>query len=866
MTFLSRNGSWAFPSGIFNRRCCASVASRFASQQFIFTVAALSVICAKLVHIYAHLAALSLGVILQWGLSFFFQDTLLLLFLRYLLDQQAFSSRWVRIPATLVAVLICFFVLALGTVNISFYALAGTEVHWRNVGFVGDKTSRKVLVSGLFSSAITGTVILGVSWVLQDLCYSAAGMVLDVAKWPFIFVLRKIPFTRRFVQPAAPTTEYQFDYEYDHVNQQENQNLFLDEPKHERGSGLASRFSLRTNAKLTTYLYVFFGVVLFIQLASYMFQPNEASLVFMSWNLILLPWVDFSHSSPSLSGLLPFRGNGINREWDTKSALTKPIHWSWLPKEKLAGFEDWYEPNADHYNAAEDPLRISNLDDDLLPELRDTLANTSIRHVVLVKLESTRNDVFPIKKDGYIWNKLSRSFGSKHLSEAAEERLSTLTPVANLLTGDFDDGFKHNSTKGRGGLSFSNAFTTATYTMKSMTGTLCGITPLLADFNIEHLNHVYQPCLAQIFDAFNTMNDDKKGVDPNDFRTFNWRSSFVQSVTNGYDHQWEQMPGLGYVNESFVYAEYLRNKTDKEPRLGIVDIPDINYFGMPEVAIEDYVRDAFVSAKKNNERAFLFHMTSTTHHPFGMPAEEEYVSLAEDGGLDELSHYINTIGYADRWFGKILNILEEEGVANETLIIFTGDHGLSIAEDGGNTPYNNPNIGCFHIPLVLSHPQLPQIQIDSPVQNIQVLPTILDMLRVTKSLPEIADKAADDLARNYEGQSLIRPLKTSDPAKDLSHWEFTVLNPGRIRIAVRNANFPDFRLMVPVVENVEWRFTDIKKHPHEEEAILSFGFREFLQRVEKDHSKEASEWCEDAAFMARWWVEDNRKRYRYEIV
>lgn len=63
---------------------------------------------------------------------------------------------------------------------------------------------------------------------------------------------------------------------------------------------------------------------------------------------------------------------------------------------------------------------------------------------------------------------------------------------------------------------------------------------------------------------------------------------------------------------------------DEAAKLGPVNLADVNYHGMPKVAIEDYLRDVFTSAKKNYERVFLSHLTSSTHHDFCIPTDERY--------------------------------------------------------------------------------------------------------------------------------------------------------------------------------------------------------------------------------------------------
>ncbi|GJN69696.1 hypothetical protein PLICBS_003746 [Purpureocillium lilacinum] len=826
-----------------NRRFLHGLLTRFACRSFVFSLAAVSTIGAKAVHIYAHHTALNASDLLFWGSSFFTQDTAFLLFLRLLLDDRSFSTRrWLRVIAVTLATVVAIITYSLASTNISFFAVAGSEVHWRNIGFVGDKSSRKVLLSGLASSIIVGVALIALSSIVQDYLFSVAGLAQNIVAWPFA----RLGFLVRRCLPDSPKYTY-----LQHRDDDDDPDLELKgELDHESGN-------LPSNSR---WAKIVVGAAVILQVLSSIIRPEESSLVFLSWTMVLLPWVDFAHSSPSLAGLLPFYGNGINRHWDDRTALTKPPPFSWLPQEgPVAGFEDWYAPNSEHYNAAQDPLKISNLEDYLLPQLREKLAGISIRHVLLLKLESTRKDVFPIKKNGFIWNKFAGTFPDKKLPKKAEERLATLTQTANFLTGDYNDGFAHKDKKRRGGINFNNAYTTATYTLKSMTGTLCGITPLVADFNVEYQNHIYQPCLPHILDVFNKLGGTNS---TDDFTSLKWRSSMVQSITDTYDKQREQMPFLGYTPENFIYKEYLQSDAAK---FGAVKLPEINYYGMAEVAIEDYIRDAFVMARERNERIFLSHFTSTTHHPFAIPEEEEYVELSNDG-LGDLSHYVNSVGYVDRWLNRILGILDEQHVANETLVILVGDHGISVAENNGVTPYFNPNIGNFHVPLVISHPDLPHIDIDDAVESLQILPTILDVLLETGSLSHAQSRAAEDLIRNYEGQSLIRPLRKVSDEQSGSHgyWQFTVMNPGRAMLAVRDARDSNRRLVVPVVENVEWRYTDLGPDPHEEDATVAFDFFSCLQKIKEKHGIEASKWAEEAAFMARWWVEENRKRYRFD--
>jgi len=819
-----------------------SVALRIFTRQFIFAIATVALLGAKLLHIYAHLDALQLHTILAFGWSFFFQDTIVLLLFRVLLDQGIFAL----CASFLVSVLL----LLMSAGSMAFYITAGTELRWKNMKAIHDPSAFKMLATGIVMLLIVMAVLFVVAMVLQSVCFVVADACIHVLKIPVRFVLKRVAKWRgkNYVpeeeaenkaylllsQDESESDEYGFDLET-------NQPVQNPSPPPQTSSLM-----------LCLRLLVSFGMAL--QVLCTMFRPPDSSLAFLSWTLPLMPVVHLMVGATlSTVVALPVSFQHI-------TALGQPKPFAWLPESPHAGFEDWYR-QMPHYDANKDPLELSNNNEKLLPALEDIIKDVSIKHVMLMKLESTRKDVFPLKKNAGVWDRLASTYKGGKVPAKVEEQIASLTPMARYLTGDLENGFingSHNIEREgrtfRGGISAQNAHTTATYTLKSLLGTHCGVVPLAADFNREYTEHIYQPCLPHIFDAMNDLqcgNASNKGAKK-------WNSKFMQSTTLGYDNQDLLMPKLGFFPENIIGGEYLKEEGHKfAPK----NLSDVNYYGMPEIAIEDYLRDAFATAKKNDEHLFLSHLTSTSHHDFSLPEDESMVPLTGDKDWDMLSRYLNSIGYVDRWLSKVLDILDEEGVADETLIILVGDHGLSIAEDMSFTPYHNPRINNFHVPLVVSHPSLPAINITEPVTSMQILPTLLDLLIETNTFSKCEANAARDLLRNYEGQSLLRPQKTiSDDSKHLG-WQFTIMNPGGSSLAVRDANEPNLRLIVPLQAGSEWRFTDLKRDPYEKEPVLSFDYQTLVRRLDNQLQKA---WAKRAVQMAEWWVEENHKRYRFK--
>lgn len=842
------------------------VGSRFANQRLIFTLLTLAVCGAKGTHLHNNRFSIAPKRMLLFFFSFFTQDILLLIFIRLLLSHWLPSAQGkLRCFVTALTSLLIFYNIALGILSISFYLVAGAEIHWRNIGFIADPSARAIILSGLMTLIAVLCLAIVLSALLQCACYALFGVGADLVNWPILFVGRKSglypgsqisysPLPQR-EEPARRFNKYDKVSSYGGYFGNSEKSRLLSTSSQSKGSILHG-FSSRCKSTLHALPYVVVSILLTALFTLTLLRPKDSSLIFLSWTSGLLPFVDFTSTSPFLDDLPSYFENGIQRSWDNHTALTQPIPFNWLPADTpLAGFEDWYM-NETHYNAAADPLRVSNLQEPLRKALRGRLKDISVRHVMLFVLESTRNDVFPIKKNGLIWDRFAKTWPGQELPREVQETLSKLTPTANFITGDYDDGFEHAEEKRRGGVRFTNAYTAATYTLKSLLGTVCGVAPLVGDFNLEHAHHIYQPCLPHVLDAMNKVEDDgrkRRG------QSSGWKSYFFQAATIDYDNQNRLMAKMGFPAENTIDREYLRSPTATH---GAVTLPNINEFAFEEDPLEDYIRDIFAEANDTNGRVFLTHLTSTSHHRFYMPKKEKYVKMAN--GVDMMSRYINTEGYSDRWIRKVLDVLDEQGVANETLVIFLGDHGVSLPENDLASPYYNPNIGVGHIPLVLSHPQLPAFNAHDSVHSSQVLPTVLDLLLETGSLTDASQQVAKDLIHNYEGQSLLRRLNPMDPRTGQGHWQFTVTNPGRALLTVRDTRFPERRLVVPVIENVAWRYSNLDSDPQEKDSVQNFDFISFLQGVEEVHGRNVARWAEEGAFVTRWFVKENSKRWRFD--
>lgn len=762
--------------------------------------------------------------------------------------------------------------------NFSVYVFTGAELHWRQAkNFTGDAAAVRTLLTGLTGFLIGEALLISGTFFTARYIHTFTGGVLHVLAWPCRWVVARLnpclePFMGRIRsqlqtdKPLPDPRRYeQISLEDDYLNdsgEEDEGDYFLDNNTRNHITAASTietvrRVSDRLLPRLLVILFMISAVVLRC------IRPADPVYLYLSGTLPLSMYFEGGgHTDTAIDiSALPWEYNYLKGN----SSLSTPPDWSWMTKEAGPGFDDWKKgkkitkETGTHYNP-DNPLHLSNLQDPVLDQVKDALesGDVKIKHVILLKLESARADIFPLRKDSFMHKRIASTWPDKQIPKDVTQIIANLTPTAERLTG-FPNGYEYNNSqqehpKPYGGISAKNAYTTSTYTLKSLAGTLCGITPLVADFNREWEYHIYNPCMPHVLDMLNKQQEPKH--DTRDFTYYPWHSVWMQSVTEGYDNQDKLTPQMGFFDKRT--KEIMEEANATHP----ITSEEINYYGYADTELREYIRDVIDDAERNHTRLFLTHLTGTTHHPWGLP-NDIYADILgnKKGSNNDLNRYLNAVGFVDDWLAEILDILEEKGIRNETLIAMAGDHGLSLPNDGGITPYDNPHVGSFQVPIVLAHPHLPPVTIEAPTSSDQIVPSIIDLLIESRSLSKHSTRAAKDILSMYEGQSLIRPLiQEKNGVKD---WQFTVMNTGGSWLAVRSAARPEFRLVIPLVSDVEWRFSDLSVDPDELEPISRFSLGDLATDLSKKYEKDVLDWLYEAAYVSNWWVEENWARWRF---
>jgi len=210
--------------------------------------------------------------------------------------------------------------------------------------------------------------------------------------------------------------------------------------------------------------------------------------------------------------------------------------------------------------------------------------------------------------------------------------------------------------------------------------------------------------------------------------------------------------------------------------------------GKPGEHIEDRMAKEAVAWLKGRDRTkpfFMNYWQFSVHAPFGAKPEliERYRNKIERGAAQQSPTYAAMVHSLDDAVGSLLDALDAEGIADETVIVFYSDNGGNIhcglnETDAAGKEYvtaitsNHPlrggkggiHEGGIRVPAVVVWPGVtnPGSRSDVRVQSTDLYPTILRMLNVERPKDHVIDGV--DFAKALRGEAMDRgPMFTFVP-------------------------------------------------------------------------------------------------------
>ncbi|WP_165452717.1 sulfatase [Paenibacillus thalictri] len=211
-----------------------------------------------------------------------------------------------------------------------------------------------------------------------------------------------------------------------------------------------------------------------------------------------------------------------------------------------------------------------------------------------------------------------------------------------------------------------------------------------------------------------------------------------------------------------------------------------------------------------------------------------------DQGIDDhlframKAAYYGAISFVDYQIGRLLAYMEEAGLLDNTLILFSSDHGELLGDYHcvGKRSFLD---AAARIPMIMVHPDLPKnVRCDKPVSLVDILPTFLQAANIE---PKIT----------YSGDSLI------DIASGSVERERIFAQYNREEYGVYMSVTERYKYMYSAPDDMEWLF-DLKVDPDEtrnlSNNLMYFDIKEemkrgligFFQKEKYDTPLEGDDW------------------------
>ena len=171
-------------------------------------------------------------------------------------------------------------------------------------------------------------------------------------------------------------------------------------------------------------------------------------------------------------------------------------------------------------------------------------------------------------------------------------------------------------------------------------------------------------------------------------------------------------------------------KADKIWDASQVDQSEVIGLGMSD---ESYLKQIGDKLKKEKQPFYTFLVTLTSHGPFEVPEDKQYLNLPEDLNENMLGAYFQSVRYTDEAIGKFINQLKEEGLLENTVIMLYGDH-CGVHKFYEDDIKDSPLEGDWwkdnekEIPFMIYNPSIKGETISKEGGQIDFLPTIAYLL------------------------------------------------------------------------------------------------------------------------------------------
>lgn len=105
---------------------------------------------------------------------------------------------------------------------------------------------------------------------------------------------------------------------------------------------------------------------------------------------------------------------------------------------------------------------------------------------------------------------------------------------------------------------------------------------------------------------------------------------------------------------------------------------------------------------------------------------------------ESVRYYFASVTGVDRAFGMILDALREAGLDDNTIVVFTSDHGETMCSQNTDDPKNSPYSESMNVPFIVRYkghltPRTDDLLLSSP----DIMPTMLGLVGLHDQIPSV---------------------------------------------------------------------------------------------------------------------------------
>jgi arylsulfatase A-like enzyme len=134
------------------------------------------------------------------------------------------------------------------------------------------------------------------------------------------------------------------------------------------------------------------------------------------------------------------------------------------------------------------------------------------------------------------------------------------------------------------------------------------------------------------------------------------------------------------------------------------------------------------SQKESQQPWFLWAHYFDPHYVYVARPDAATAVGTQSGSNHPIDLYDGEVAFTDRQLGIVFERLAELDLADSTIVVFTSDHGEAFGEHGHDQHGSNLFREVTQVPLAIRAAGYPPLRVATPVEGIDVAPTVLALL------------------------------------------------------------------------------------------------------------------------------------------